>query len=71
MKKLNIQLEELICPMCSTKIENGLKKEAGIESASISYNSAKAKVTYDETLIDVDRILAVITDLGYDVISWK
>ena len=71
MKKSTIQLEELVCPMCSSKIENALKRKKGVESINVSYNSAKAKVVYDESLINIDQISKVITDLGYEIITIK
>ena len=71
MKKNIIQLDELVCPMCASKIENALKKEPGISEITVSYNSSKAKVSYDETRIDISRITDVITAVGYDVLSVK
>ena len=71
MKKNVIQLDELVCPMCATKIETALKKEPGVADSSVSYNSSRAKISYDESRIDIDRIRDVITAVGYDVISVK
>ena len=71
MKKISIQLEELGCPSCVKKIETALKKQDGIVEASILFNSSKAKVEYDETLIDSDKIVKTISDLGYDVLNVK
>ena len=71
MKKNIIQLDELVCPMCATKIETALKKEPGVEEITVSYNSSRAKISYDETAINIDRIKDVITAVGYDVLSVK
>ena len=71
MKKLNIQLEELVCPMCGSKIEKALMKEKGVISAAVSYNSSKAKISYEEKEIEKERIISVITGLGYEVIGVK
>lgn len=71
MKKVSIQLEELVCPMCGQKIENALKKEAGVASCTVSYNSSKAKIEYDETQIAVDRMKSIIEDLGYIIVKVK
>lgn len=67
MKK-SIQMEELVCPMCAGKIENALKKAPGINSVSVSYNASKAKVEFDETVISLQAIEEIITNLGYVVI---
>ena len=71
MKKNIIQLDELVCPMCATKIETALKKEPGVEEITVSYNSSRAKISYDETAINIDRIKDFITAVGYDVLSVK
>lgn len=71
MKKISIQLEELGCPSCVKKIETALKKQDGIVEANILFNSSKAKVEYDETLIDSDKIVNTISSLGYEVIGVK
>ena len=68
MKKIAIQLEELVCPMCGQKIETALKKEPGVSEACVSYNSCKAKITFDETLTNPQRLETIIEDLGYIII---
>lgn len=69
MKKTSIQIEELVCPMCGQKIEGALKNAEGVHSASVSYNSSKAKIEYDETLITPERMREIIEDLGYIVLD--
>lgn len=71
MKKISIQLEELGCPSCVKKIESALKKLEGITEANILFNSSKAKVEYDENSLNSEKIIKVITDLGYEVLSTK
>lgn len=66
MKAL-IQIEELVCPMCGGKIENALKKEAGVKSCSVAYPSGKARVEFDENVTDAMHLKEVIEKLGYVV----
>ena len=67
MKK-TIQMEELVCPMCATKIETALAKSAGVTACTVQYNASKAKVEFDENVTNIDNLKKVITDLGYVVI---
>ncbi len=69
MKKATIQLETLTCPSCMTKIEAALKGLNGVnkDSLNVSFNTSKAKVDYDEGLVEIDAITKRITDLGYEV----
>ena len=71
MKKIVMQLDELVCPMCSNKIETGLKKQKGIIDVSVLYNSSKAKISFNEEEISIEKIKDIISDLGYDVLSVK
>lgn len=69
MKKATIQLETLTCPSCMTKIEAALKGLDGVnkDTLSVSFNTSKAKVDYDDAKADIDAITKRITDLGYEV----
>ena len=69
MKKATIQLETLTCPSCMTKIEAALKGLNGVnkDTLSVSFNTSKAKVDFDEGQVDIEAILKRITDLGYEV----
>lgn len=69
MKKAVIQLETLTCPSCAMKIEGALKSLAGVdkESISVSFNSSKVKLDYDEDKVSLKDIENAITRLGYEV----
>ena len=71
MKKISIQLEELGCPSCVKKIETALKRQDGIGEVNILFNSSKAKIEYDEAVIESDKVVKIISDLGYEVLSVK
>lgn len=47
MKKV-LKLEGLECANCAAKMENGIKKIAGVESASISFISQKLTLVANE-----------------------
>lgn len=69
MQKATIQLETLTCPSCMQKIENALKTLDGIEkeSLSVSFNSSKAKLNYDDAKLSIKDIENAIVKLGYEV----
>lgn len=71
MKKATIQLGTLTCPSCLLKIENALKSLPGINkgSISVSFNTSKAKLEFDDSHLSAEAIEKSITDLGYDVIK--
>ena len=71
MKNVNIQLEQLICPSCVKKIESVLKKQDGVEEVNILFTSSKAKVKFDESKINTDKIVELINNVGFEVLSTK
>ena len=69
MKKATIQLETLTCPSCMAKIEGALTGLDGInkDTLSVSFNTSKSKVDYDDSKVAIEDITKRITDLGYEV----
>lgn len=73
MKSATLQLETLTCPSCMLKIEGALKGLDGIEkdSATVSFNTSKVKLNFDEDKVSIEDIESAITKLGYDVLKSK
>ena len=69
MKKATIQLETLTCPSCMAKIESALKSLDGIkqDTLSVSFNTSKVKVDFDDSKVAIEDIQKKIGDLGYEV----
>lgn len=73
MKSASIQLETLTCPSCMLKIEGALKKLDGVDkdSISVSFNTSKAKLDFDEEKVTIEDIESSISKVGYDVLKSK
>lgn len=71
MKKVALQMQELVCPSCAKKIEGALKKTDGVNEVNILFNASKAKISFDETKTDVEKLSRIIQDLGFEVLSVK
>lgn len=69
MKTTRFQLETLTCPSCVTRIEGVLHKEPGVEKAKVLFNSSKVKVSYDGEKVSTDRLVKVIEEVGFPVLS--
>ena len=69
MKKATLHLETLTCPSCMAKIEGALKSLDGIDknTLSVSFNTSRVKVDYDDSKLAIETIQKKITDLGYEV----
>lgn len=71
MKKAEFQLEELTCPSCVKKIESALADKTGISSAKVFFNASKVKATFDDSVIDTNKIGSLISNLGYEILKTK
>lgn len=69
MKTKRFQLETLTCPSCVTRIEGVLNKEPGVEKAKVLFNSSKVKVNYDGEKVSTERLVKVIEEVGFPVLS--
>ena len=73
MKQATIQLEELSCPSCLTKVETAIKTVEGVDldSVNVMFNASKAKVSFDEGKTTVEEIEQASNKVGYEVFSSK
>lgn len=65
------QLETLTCPSCMAKIEGMLKKTEGVKESEVLFNSSKAKVSFDEIVVNSEEIKSKIERLGFKVLGEK
>lgn len=59
------------CGMCEKTIENSLKDKEGIGAADWNQSTKMIKVSYDSTLITINKIKELIASVGYDTDSHK
>ncbi|MCF6466004.1 heavy-metal-associated domain-containing protein [Clostridium sp. Cult2] len=71
MTTITYKLETLTCPSCMAKIEGALKKTKGVKRVEVMFNSSKAKVDFDESIVESEDIKLVIEGLGYKVLGEK
>ncbi len=69
VKTKKIRIGGMTCISCQNKIEKKLKHTAGIEMAEVSYSTGTAAITFDIDIISYKRIVGIIEDLGYQVLT--
>lgn len=69
MKTKRFQLETLTCPSCVTRIEGVLNKEPGVDQAKVLFNSSRVKVDYNVEEVSAERLVEVIEEIGFPVLS--
>jgi len=70
-QKVTLQLEDLTCPSCMTKIQSAVSNQAGVEDTKVLFNASKVKAVINDDQITADDLAKVVKDLGYDVLKTK
>lgn len=65
MKKIKMTIKGMHCNSCAKIIESELQDK--VKSISISYETGKALIEFDEKKINENEIGKIIKELGYSV----
>ncbi|MEH6993260.1 heavy metal translocating P-type ATPase [Neobacillus drentensis] len=71
LKETNLQISGMTCAACALRIEKGLNKLEGVETATVNLALEKSAIKYDPQKLKVEDIEKKIRDLGYDVVTEK
>ena len=66
MKSNTLIVEGMTCASCSSAVERIMKKQEGIHEASVNLTTKKLTVTYDESIIDIKKMIKLIENAGYN-----
>ncbi len=62
---ITIGIAGMTCDNCVRKVENTLRGLRGVKEVSVSRAGATARVTYDDSLVDVPRMHDALLKSGY------
>ncbi len=62
-----INVPEIHCGHCQASIEGALNPIEGVESATVDIAARTVTVSYDESAVPRQRLVAAIEEQGYDV----
>ncbi|HHV51125.1 MAG TPA: heavy metal transporter [Clostridiales bacterium] len=65
MPSVTLNIEGMTCLSCEKRIEKALRGKKGITGANVSFTSGTAKITFNERLISLEKIIDTIQQLGY------
>ena len=68
-KQISLQITGMTCAACATRIEKGLSKVEGVESANVNLAIEKATVHFDPDKTSVEAFEKKISDLGYGTVK--
>lgn len=65
MAEIRLQVDGLRCASCVWVTENLLQRTTGVEEASLSYATGRARVRWDPTKVKLGEVAGRISTLGY------
>ncbi len=68
-KNINLGITGMSCASCALRIEKGLLNLKGVKSANVNLALEKASVSFDESAVELKKIVKKIQDLGYGIIE--
>ena len=64
--KTVIKLPSMQCGTCKKKITKALKQVDGVKEVDVNVDTKEAKVTFDNSVVNVSQLEVAITSAGYD-----
>ena len=64
-KKLVLRISGMHCTSCAMNIDGELEDTKGVKDVNTSYAKHQTEVTYDEKMVDPDKIIQAIKRAGY------
>jgi copper chaperone len=69
MKTAIFRIEGMNCDACANSIKSLVEREPGVRMASVSFSERLARVLYDPQAVQEDRLVDVIQEPGFRVVS--
>lgn len=65
LQTTTLKISGMHCTSCAMSIDFELEDIAGVKKTTTSYAKQTVQITYDPTLVSLDRIQSAIASLGY------
>ncbi|MDE2089492.1 MAG: copper-translocating P-type ATPase, partial [Gammaproteobacteria bacterium] len=69
MNTVEIGVQGMTCATCSARVERALRKLPGVTEANVNLATERASVTFDETQLDLQRLVRQIAETGYTPVT--
>lgn len=69
MKHLVLRVPHISCEHCERTIRQALGRTPGVSGVDVDVAAKEVRVAYDEAVVDLDRLKAVLRDEDYPVAS--
>ena len=70
-EQIRFGVQGMTCAACVGRVERTLKKQPGVEAATVNLATEQAVVTFDPAAADVNAMKAAVHDAGYEAVDLK
>lgn len=67
MTERTLSVPDISCNHCKMSIEGAVGDLAGVDSVAVDIAGRTVDFKFDETTVDLDRIIKAIEEVGYEV----
>jgi len=64
-QKLNLSITGMHCQSCVTLLTKGIQRDPGVKYVNVNYATEKAAIEFDESKTNQDKIIQIVSGLGY------
>jgi len=65
VRNVTLNIEGMTCASCSSAVERALKKQNGVQTASVNLATNKATVVYDPAIVKMGTLKKAVENAGY------
>ena len=65
-ERVDLPITGMTCAACANRIEKQLKKQPGVDGASVNFATSKATINYNPNKTNVSDLINTVKDTGYD-----
>ena len=64
-RRIDLSITGMTCASCASRVQEGLQKLKGVDTASVNFAAEKATVFYNPSKVKAEDFINIIKDLGY------
>ena len=71
IKNYIFKIEGMSCAACANRVEKVVKKQTGVQTATVNFASEKLMVSIDESVVNIGLIKEKVAKAGYQLVNIK
>jgi mercuric ion binding protein len=65
LQTVTLEAKNMTCAVCPITVKTALEKVPGVTSATVNFDKKQARVTFDDSLANVDKLREATANAGY------